>query len=161
MFSKRARANPVKIYRQHPEAGAFYVMDRGYLDFKRLYALHQSGGYFVTRAKRNSNNRRIASRPVERSTGLVCDQTVMLNNFYAAKDYPGQLLRVRYRGPTTHKSLADQTVLRHVGERREESGVDCRQHLCVGGNRPEAAECGSVTAYDVASSERDVKRVGH
>jgi hypothetical protein len=88
-----------------PEAGAFYVMDRGYLDFKRLYALHQSGGYFVTRAKRNSNIRRIASRPVERSTGLVCDQTVMLNNFYAAKDYPGQLRRVRYRDPTTRKSL--------------------------------------------------------
>ena len=88
-----------------PEAGAFYVMDRGYLDFARLYTLHQSGGFFVTRAKRNTNIRRIVSRPVERSTGLVCDQTVMLNNFYAAKDYPGQLRRVRYRDPTTRKSL--------------------------------------------------------
>jgi hypothetical protein len=88
-----------------PEAGAFYVMDRGYLDFKRLYTLHQSGGYFVTRAKRNSKVRRIAARPVERSTGLVCDQTVMLKGFYTAKDYPGQLRRVRYRDPTTRKSL--------------------------------------------------------
>jgi hypothetical protein len=88
-----------------PEAGAFYVMDRGYLDFARLYALHQSGGFFVTRAKRNSNIRRIAARPIDRSTGLICDQSVMLNNFYAARDYPGPLRRVRYRDPTTNKSL--------------------------------------------------------
>jgi hypothetical protein len=88
-----------------PEAGAFYVMDRGYLDFARLYALHQSGGFFVTRAKRNSNIRRIASREVDRSTGLICDQSVMLNTFYAARDYPGHLRRVRYRDPTTRKSL--------------------------------------------------------
>lgn len=88
-----------------PEAGAFYVMDRGYLDFARLYTLHQSGGFFVTRAKRNSNIRRIASRAIDRNTGLICDQSVMLNNFYAARDYPGQLRRVRYRDPTTHKSL--------------------------------------------------------
>jgi hypothetical protein len=78
-----------------PEAGAFYVMDRGYLDFPRLYALHQSGGFFVTRAKRNSNIRLIASRAIDRSTGLICDQSVMLNTFYAAQDYPGQLRRVR------------------------------------------------------------------
>ena len=64
-----------------PEAGAFYVMDRGYLDLKRLHMLHQSGRYLVTRAKRNSNFRRIAARPVERNTGLVCDQTVMLKGF--------------------------------------------------------------------------------
>jgi transposase len=88
-----------------PEAGAFYVMDRGYLDFARLYTLHQSGGSFVTRAKRNSNIRRVGSRAVDHSTGLICDQSVMLNNFYAARDYPGQLRRVRYRDPTTNKSL--------------------------------------------------------
>ncbi len=88
-----------------PEAGAFYVMDRGYLDFARLYALHQGGGFFVTRAKRNANIRRIASRAIDRSTGLICDQSVMLNNFYAAQGYPGQLRRVRYRDPTTRKSL--------------------------------------------------------
>jgi len=61
------------------------VMDRGYLDFARLYALHQSGGFFVTRAKRNSNIRRITSREVDRNTGLICDQSVMLNTFYAAR----------------------------------------------------------------------------
>ena len=88
-----------------PEPGAFYVMDRGYLDFTRLYTLNQSGGFFVTRAKRNANIRRTASRPIDRSTGLICDQTVMLNTFYAARDYPGPLRRVRYRDPTTDKSL--------------------------------------------------------
>ena len=88
-----------------PEPGAFYVMDRGYLDFARLYTLNQSGGFFVTRAKRNTNIRRNASRPVDRSTGLICDQTVMLNTFYAARDYPGPLRRVRYRDPITDKSL--------------------------------------------------------
>ena len=87
------------------EPGAFYVMDRGYLDFARLYALNQSGAFFVTRAKRNANIRRTASRPVDRSTGLICDQTVMLNTYYAAQDYPGPLRRVRFRDPTTNKSL--------------------------------------------------------
>jgi hypothetical protein len=88
-----------------PEAGAFYVMDRGYLDFARLYGLHQSGGFFVTRAKRNLNAQRVHSTPVDRSTGLICDQSVTLNNFYAAQDYPGQLRRVRYKDPVTKKSL--------------------------------------------------------
>ena len=89
-----------------PEAGAFYVMDRGYLDFARLYALHQSGGFFVTRAKRNMNFQRVRSAPVDHSTGLICDQTVTLNNFYASQDYPGPLRRVSYKDPVTEKSLA-------------------------------------------------------
>ncbi len=88
-----------------PEAGAFYVMDRGYLDFSRLYRLHQSGGFFVTRAKRNMNFRRERSAPIDRSAGLICDQRVMLNNYYAAHDYPGPLRRVRYKDPVTEKSL--------------------------------------------------------
>ena len=88
-----------------PEAGAFYVMDRVYLDFARLYALHQSGGFFVTRARRNMNFQRVHSTPIDRSTGLICDQGVTLNNFYASQDYPGQLRRVRYKDPVTEKSL--------------------------------------------------------
>jgi hypothetical protein len=88
-----------------PEAGAFYVMDRGYLDFARLYGLHQSGGLFITRAKRNMNFRRVRSTPIDRSTGLICDQSVTLNNFYASQGYPGQLRRVRYKDPETEKSL--------------------------------------------------------
>ena len=80
-------------------------MDRGYVDFARLYGLHQSGGFFVTRAKRNMNFQRVRSAPIDRSTGLICDQSVTLNGFYAARDYPGQLRRVRYKDPVTEKSL--------------------------------------------------------
>jgi IS4 transposase len=88
-----------------PEAGAFYVMDRAYLDFARLYALDQAGSFFVTRAKRNMNARRVYSAAVDRSTGLICDQTIALNNFYAARDYPAPLRRIRFRDPQTDKNL--------------------------------------------------------
>jgi uncharacterized protein DUF4372/DDE family transposase len=87
------------------EAGAFYIMDRGYLDFERLYALDQAGGFFVTRAKRNLDARRVYSAPVDRSSGLISDQTIALNGFYAAKHYPGHLRRIRYRDPETGKTL--------------------------------------------------------
>ena len=88
-----------------PEAGAFYVMDRGYLDFTRLYALDQVGSFFVTRAKRNMNARRVYSAPVDRTTGLICDQRIVFNDFYAARDYPAQLRRIRFRDPETDKNL--------------------------------------------------------
>ncbi len=87
------------------EAGAFYIMDRGYLDFARLYALDQAGGFFVTRAKRNLDARRLYSARVDRDTGLICDHTIALNGFYAAKHFPGHLRRVRYRDPETGKNL--------------------------------------------------------
>lgn len=88
-----------------PEPGSFYVMDRGYLDFARLYALDQAGSFFVTRAKRNMNARRVYSVPVDRSTGLICDQTIAFNNFYADQAYPAHLRRIRYRDPQTDKNL--------------------------------------------------------
>src|SRR3954462_336472 len=87
------------------EAGAFYVMDRGYLDFERLYTLDQAGGFFITRAKRNLDARRVYSAPVDRDAGLICDQTIALNGFYAAKHYPAHLRRIRYRDPETGKNL--------------------------------------------------------
>jgi Transposase DDE domain len=87
------------------EAGAFYIMDRGYLDFERLYALDQAGGFFITRAKQNLDARRVYSAPVDRDTGLICDQTIALNGFYAAKHYPAHLRRIRYRDPETGKNL--------------------------------------------------------
>ena len=87
------------------EAGAFYIMDRGYLDFQRLYTLDQAGGFFVTRAKRNLDARRLYSAKGDRSTGLISDQTIALNGFYAAKHYPGYLRRIRYRDPDTGKVL--------------------------------------------------------
>jgi len=79
------------------EAGAFYIMDRGYLDFARLYALHQAGSFFVTRAKRGMDARLLYSMPTDRSSGIICDQRIRLNGFYIAQDYPEQLRRMFQR----------------------------------------------------------------
>jgi hypothetical protein len=96
------------------EAGAFYVMDRGYVDFTRLYAMHQAGAFFVTRAKQGMDARRVYSSPTQRSTGVICDQRVMLNGFYSAKAYPEHLRRVRFKDPESAKTLVfltNNTVL--------------------------------------------------
>jgi len=87
------------------EAGAFYVMDRGYLDFARLYKLHQAGAFFVTRAKRGMNARRVYSTKTDRTTGVMCDQTIALNGFYVAKDYPEHLRRIRFKDLESGKTL--------------------------------------------------------
>jgi hypothetical protein len=87
------------------EAGAFYVMDRGYLDFARLYKMHQGGAFFVTRAKRGMDARRVYSQPTDRSTGVICDQAIALNGFYAARHYPEHLRRIRFKDPETGKTL--------------------------------------------------------
>jgi len=88
-----------------PEAGAFYVMDRGYLDFDRLYVLHQAGSFFVTRAKSNFKCKRIYSAPVDRGSGLICDQQVELTVFYSSHGYPERLRRIRYKDLRTGKTL--------------------------------------------------------
>ena len=74
-----------------PEPGAFYIMDRGYLDFKRLYQLTLCPTFFVTRAKINLRFRRLYSHPVDKATGLKCDQTIVLTGFYSSRDYPEKL----------------------------------------------------------------------
>jgi transposase len=79
-----------------PEPGSFYVMDRGYIDFARLYRLNLYGAFFVIRAKSNLAFRRIYSRQVDKSSGLRCDQTIVLNNVQASKDYPIHLRRVKF-----------------------------------------------------------------
>lgn len=86
-----------------PEPGAFYIMDRGYLDFARLFALHQAKAFFITRARRNFQCHRRYSHPVDRNTGLICDQTITLSSFYPARDYPVPLRRIRYIDPNTGK----------------------------------------------------------
>jgi hypothetical protein len=88
-----------------PEAGAFYVMDRGYLDFFRLYGLTQAAAFFVIRAKRNLSCRRLYSHAVDRSTGLICDQTIVLSGAVSAKFYPEKLRRIKYRDAETGKIL--------------------------------------------------------
>jgi len=101
-----------------PEPGAFYVMDRGYLDFERLYRLDQAGSFFVTRTKSNFRFKRVYSHPVDRSTGLLCDQEIELIVFYSQQGYPARLRRIRYRDAegrrlvflTNHMTLPPLTV---------------------------------------------------
>lgn len=88
-----------------PEAGAFYVMDRGYLDFLRLHQIHLSLAFFVTRAKSNMKFDRVYSHAIDKDTGLLCDQTISLSNFYAVKDYPDKLRRVKFYDNITKKRL--------------------------------------------------------
>jgi hypothetical protein len=87
------------------EAGAFYVMDRGYVDFERLYAMHQAGAFFVTRAKSGMDARRVYSAPTDRASGVICDQRIMFNGFYSAKHYPEHLRRIRFKDPESGKTL--------------------------------------------------------
>jgi len=88
-----------------PEAGAIYTMDRAYLDFDRLFSLDQAGAFFVTRAKSNLKARRRYSYPVDRATGLICDQSVVLTGFYTQKGYEKPLRRIRFKDPETGKTL--------------------------------------------------------
>ncbi len=88
-----------------PEPGAFYIMDRGYLDFDRLYTLTVAAAFFVIRAKSNLQCRRLYSHPVDKASGLRYDQTIVLTGFYAAKDYPMKLRRIKYHDATTNKTF--------------------------------------------------------
>jgi len=87
------------------EAGAIYVMDRGYLDFERLYTIHQLSAFFITRAKSNFNFKRLYSKPVDKSTGALCDQIITLQGFYARKSYPDKLRRIKYYDADKKKRL--------------------------------------------------------
>jgi len=88
-----------------PEPGAFYIMDRGFLGFQRLYRFHQAGSFFVTRGKSNLKVQRRYSHPVDRGTGLICDQTVVLTGFYSHKGFEAPLRRLRFKDPETAKTL--------------------------------------------------------
>lgn len=87
------------------EPGAFYVMDRGYVDFERLYAITQAVAFFVTRAKSNLKFRRLYSRQVDRAAGVVCDQTIVLTGPISKKGYPEKLRRIKYKDPQSGKTL--------------------------------------------------------
>ena len=88
-----------------PEVGAFYIMDRGYLDFARLYSLCRCAAFFVIRGTSNLQCRRLYSHPVDKSTGLKCDQTVVLTGFYTSKNYPDKLRRIKYHDEQTGKTF--------------------------------------------------------
>jgi len=157
-----------------PEAGAYYLMDRGYLDFERLYRLHEAGSFFVTRAKSNLKAERRYSHPVDRASGLICDQTVILSVYYSHKGFPVPLRRIKFRDPKTGKRLifltnpfalpalsiadlcrallqmdqaapAHQSVLRHLRERGENTNLDRHLRLCTRRHRQEATELATIT----------------
>ena len=88
-----------------PEAGAFYIMDRGFIDFERLHRFHLAGSFFVTRAKSNLQARRRYSHPVDRATGLICDHTIVLTGFYSYRDFEAPMRRIRLKDRDTGKTL--------------------------------------------------------
>jgi len=88
-----------------PEPGAFYVMDRGYLDFERLGRFEEAGSFFVIRAKSNLKAQRRYSHPVDRDTGLICDQTIVLTGFYSHQGFETPLRRVKFKDPESGKRL--------------------------------------------------------
>jgi len=103
------------------EAGAYYLLDRGYLDFSRLHGIHLSQAFFITRTKANFQFRRIYSQPAKKSFGIICDQTVMLTGFYSALNYPDRLRRIHFYDKesqrhitflTNNFSLAATTIAR-------------------------------------------------
>ncbi len=88
-----------------PETGSFYIMDRGFLDFTRLYRFHQRSAFFIIRAKSNMACRRVYSHPVDKSTGLLCDQTIVLTSAKASKNYPAHLRRIKFHDAEHNKQL--------------------------------------------------------
>jgi len=87
------------------EANSFYIMDRGYVDYERLYRIHSCDAFYITRAKDNMNCRRIKSYPPDKANGVLCDQSVFLNNHYAAIDYPEKIRRIKYHDQETEKTF--------------------------------------------------------
>jgi hypothetical protein len=96
------------------EANSFYIMDRGYVDYKRLYKIHQCDAFFVTRCKDNMDYRRLYSHAVDKTKGVICDQTIMLNGFYPVRHYPEKMRRVKFRDEETKKALTFLTNNFHL-----------------------------------------------
>jgi hypothetical protein len=112
-----------------PEPGSIYVMDRGYTDFGRLYRLHQAHAFFVIRAKSTLSFRRRYSRPVDRSTGLICDQTIVLQGYKSSRLYPEPLRRIRVRNPETGKRITLLTNHFHLDVHTLAEVYRCRWHV--------------------------------
>ncbi|MBX3257530.1 MAG: IS4 family transposase [Chitinophagaceae bacterium] len=96
------------------EANSFYIMDRGYVDYKRLYKIHSCDAFFITRAKDNMNYRRLYSHPKDTSKGVLYDQTIVLNNYYAGKDYPEKMRRIKFFDAESAKVLVFLTNNFHL-----------------------------------------------
>lgn len=99
------------------EANSFYIMDRGYVDYKRLYRIHSCNAFYITRAKDNMNFRRVKSNPCDKTTGVICDQWILLNNYYAATDYPEKIRRVKFYDYESGKTFVFLTNNFHLKAR--------------------------------------------
>lgn len=100
------KVHDVNVLDQLPvEPGAYYIMDRGYVDYARLYRIDQQKAFYITRAKKGFAQRRLYSAKVDRTTGLICDQTIVLVNHYSSKDYPDKLRRIKYYDAETEKTF--------------------------------------------------------
>ena len=176
-----------------PEPGAFYIMDRGYVDFERLLLLHSVGAFFIIRAKSNTRYQRRYSRPVDKTTGVRCDQTVVLTGAKSRKHYPQPLRRIKYYDAGTGKTfnfltnhfavsaptvaellslplaggavlqvdqaaLAHQGILWNVGERGQDSDMDCGDGVCTGGGAEEASGAFGRALHNFAGIEPDAVR---
>jgi hypothetical protein len=150
-----------------PEPGSIYLMDRAYVDFERLHRLNEARATFVTRAKKNFRWHRRYSRPVDRSTGLVCDQTIGLTRKESAEAYPAALRRVKYRDPETGKVLVFLMVCppgsgpgrMRVLRPELVGGLDEGKEAQAGADHPEAAESGGG-AGGGRDGSRDLPGVG-
>jgi hypothetical protein len=106
LYISEGKLNEMKVLDFLPiEAGSFYVMDRGYLDFRRLFAMHQTGAFFVIRAKSTLDTRRVYSGVSDRNRGVICDQRVTFNGRYTSKKYPEQIRRIRFKDLDSGKTL--------------------------------------------------------
>lgn len=110
-----------------PEAGSFYVMDRGFIDFERLGRLDAAGSFFVTRAKSNFRFTRLRAQAVDKATGIICDQHVALTVFYSKQGYAKALRRIRYKAPGTGKRLVFLT--NNFGKRSTNPILPSRRHF--------------------------------
>ena len=101
----------------HFEANSFYVLDKGYVDYKRLYRIHLTGAFFITRCKDNMDYRRLYSRPANKANGIIYDQVIMLNGYYTMKYYPEKLRRIKFIEPSTGMALIFLTNnMQHAAE---------------------------------------------
>jgi len=105
-YITHARIHEVHILDQlFLEAGAMYIMDRGYMDFARLYHIHRSSAFFLVRAKKNIKFKRVYSHPVDRSTGLRCDQTIRLTGIFSSRNYPENMRRIRFHDDEHNQNI--------------------------------------------------------
>ena len=115
-----------------PEPGAFYVLDRGYLDFQRLYRFVLAGAFFVTRTKAGVQLNRLTSRPVDRSTGVCSDHVVWLRTFQSASHYPERLRRVRYRDLESGVNAGRKVRRGHGCDRAvQKCGIFMNNEACI------------------------------